>query len=175
MRIDYEVHNRGGSPLSFLWAAHPLLQITEGMRLQVTGSPDEIEVSYSAGSRLGQFGDKQPWPVIRQESQVIDLGKTEPMSAETAEKYYFTGKLDTGRASLHDPATGESIEFRFPARQVPYLAVWANYGSYGGYYHLAIEPATGRMDDLSHAMSTGETAVVPAGGKYQWHMEIVIA
>ena len=40
----------------------------------------------------------------------------------------------------------------FPKEQVPYLAIWANYGGYQGQYHLALEPATGLLDNLSYSM-----------------------
>ncbi|MNC49557.1 hypothetical protein D3C75_987460 [compost metagenome] len=164
--------NRSESPFSFLWAAHPLFAVREGMRLHVPGELTEMEVSYSAGGRLGMFGAKQPWPVAQTSSGRVDLSVAEPHRGEFAEKYYFTGKLETGFAGLRDPATGEALTMTFPARQVPYLAVWANYGGYGGNYHLALEPATGRMDNLAYAAQQGEAAVVGPGAVYSWHLEV---
>jgi len=174
LRIDYCVTNRSESPFSFLWAAHPLLRIHDGMKLHVPGGLPEIEISYSAGERLGRFGDKRAWPLVPSAGGTVDLSFTEPNSGRFAEKYYFTGRLDTGFAGLSDPATGEALTFSFPAEQVPYLAVWANYGGFGGHYHLALEPATGRMDDLSHAVRRDEAAVVPGGGVYRWYLEVNI-
>ena len=43
----------------------------------------------------------------------------------------------------------------FPKEQVPYLAIWANYGGYQGQYHLALEPATGLLDNLVFYASSG--------------------
>lgn len=175
LRIEYALTNRSEASFSFLWAAHPLLRVQEGMNLQVPGDLTEIEVSYSEGGRLGVFGDKRPWPVIRTSGGDIDLSVTEPDTGRFAEKYYFTGKLGTGFAGLSDPATSEAITFTFPAEQVPYMAVWANYGGYGGNYHLAFEPATGRMDHLGSAVQQSEAAVVLAGGVYRWFLEVNIA
>ncbi|MGG6309427.1 hypothetical protein [Paenibacillus macerans] len=173
LRIDYAVANRSEAPFSFLWAAHPLLRAREGMTLHVAGDPAEIEVSYSEGGRLGQFGDKQPWPLAQTADGVtVDLSIVEPNVGRFAEKYYFTGQLRAGFAGLRDPETGEALTFAYPVDRVPYLAVWANYGGFGGNYHLALEPATGRMDDLAHAVRQGEAAVVPPGGMYRWHLEV---
>jgi len=143
LRIDYTLTNESDSPFSFLWAAHPLFKVHEGMRLQVPDELTEIEVSYSEGGRLGVFQDKHSWPFIQTEQGCIDLSVIGPADEKTAEKYYFTGKLSNGFASLIDPETGEAAMFRFPVEQVPYLAIWANSGGYGGYSHFAIEPATG--------------------------------
>ncbi|MNM53081.1 Aldose 1-epimerase [compost metagenome] len=173
LRIDYAVTNRSESPFSFLWAAHPLLQVREGMKLHVPAELTEIEVSYSAGERLGTFGDKHAWPLAHGAAgEPIDLRTVEPNAGRFAEKYYFSGRLSAGFAGISDPATGEALTFRFPADRVPYLAVWANYGGFGGNYQLALEPATGRMDELAHAVRQGEAATVPARGVYRWHLDV---
>ncbi|MFC5649457.1 hypothetical protein ACFPYJ_09990 [Paenibacillus solisilvae] len=174
LRMDYTLTNRSDSPFSFLWAAHPLFRIHEGMRLNVPGELSEIETSYSQDQRLGVFQDKLAWPIIESEQGMLDLRLIESADSKSAEKYYFTGKLELGMAQLSDPATGEAVTLRFPAETVPYLAVWANYGGFGGHYHLAIEPATGRMDDLAHAVLHNEAAVIGAHGTYRWFLEMEI-
>ncbi|RKP53959.1 hypothetical protein D7Z26_11240 [Cohnella endophytica] len=171
LRIDYTLTNKSASPFSFLWAAHPLFRAQEGMRLRVPEELREIEVSYSADFRLGRFGDRRPWPIPE---VGVDLSVIEPPEGSYAEKYYFTDKLKRGWAELSDPVSGEAVEFRFPAERVPYLAIWANYGGYGGHYHFAIEPATGRMDDLAYAISGDEAATVEAGGRYRWYLELTV-
>lgn len=175
LRIDYTLTNNSEAPFSFLWAAHPLLRVHEGMQLHMPTELREIEISYSANHRLGDFGNKQPWPLATTRGgELVDLSIIGPTGDLTAEKYYFTGTLAVGYAALSDPETGESITFRFPVEQVPYLAVWANGGGFGGHYHLAIEPATGRMDDLSHSMKHDEVTTVEGNGTYEWFLEVAI-
>jgi galactose mutarotase-like enzyme len=184
LRTEYTVANLSGAPFSFLWAAHPLLQVREGMKLHVPNDLKEIEVSYSAVGRLGAFGSKQPWPLAHSSISggLVDLSTVEPNAGRFAEKYYFTGRLGlgsgsgsgSGYAGISDPATGEALMFYFPADQVPYLAVWANYGGFSGNYHVALEPATGCMDELAHAVRRGEAAVVPGRGVYRWHLDVSV-
>ncbi|GGG62600.1 aldose epimerase family protein [Paenibacillus radicis (ex Gao et al. 2016)] len=171
LRIDYVVTNRGEASLPFLWAAHPLFQAPEGLQIRVPEGMNAIEVSYSADERLGVFGDRRSWPIA---GNGIDLSVVEPASSRSAEKYYFEGKAPEGWAELHDPGTGEAVRFRFPPDKVPYLAVWANSGGYGGHHHVALEPATGRMDDLAVAMERGEVAAVEPGGRYEWYLELQV-
>jgi galactose mutarotase-like enzyme len=174
LRIDYCVKNHSLSPFSFLWAAHPLFQVREGMILNVPSDMTQIEISYSEQQRLGVFNDRKSWPLIQTDNGSVDLSKIEPAEGKFAEKYYFADKVKHGWAQLSDPATGEAVTLRFPPEQVPYLAIWANYGGYGGHYHFAIEPATGKMDDLAHAMGQNETATVEALGEYRWFIEVSI-
>lgn len=172
LRIDYAVCNPSPFPFSFLWAAHPLFQIEEGMEIIVPEELTEIAVSYSAQGRLGGTGDVLPWPQPWEERPNIRLNRTGSRQEGSAEKFYFAGQLPEGRASIYDPAAREGLSMIFPKERVPYLSVWANYGGYQGQYHLALEPATGLLDDLSYAMGHGAAAEVPAGGTYTWFLEM---
>ncbi|GIO96123.1 hypothetical protein J14TS5_12090 [Paenibacillus lautus] len=172
LRIDYAVHNSSPFPFSFLWAAHPLFQIDEGIEIIVPDELTEIIVSYSANGRLGEPGGIRTWPQPWEESPHIRLNRTDSRFAATAEKFYFAGELPEGTASIYDPVAGEGLRMMFPMEKVPYLAIWANYGGYQGQYHLALEPATGLLDDLSYAMGRQAAAEVPAGGTYTWYLEI---
>jgi hypothetical protein len=174
LRIDYTLKNRSDFPFSFLWAAHPLFRVREGMRLHVPEELTEIEISHSERRRLGAPLDRQCWPIAQTRCGRIDLSVIGPADGRHAEKYYFVGKLKQGWARLSDPASGEAVAFRFPADKVPYLAIWANYGGYGGFYHVAIEPATATMDDIGLAVRRGEAATVEARGEYAWHLEVAL-
>ncbi|WP_152398899.1 hypothetical protein [Paenibacillus cellulositrophicus] len=172
LRIDYQVTNLSPFPFAFLWAAHPLLQIREGMEIIVPGDPRQIAVSYSERDRLGKRGDLRAWPQPFLDRPECRLDRTGSREERTAEKFYFTGELPEGKASVYDPVKREGITFTFPKEKVPYLSVWANYGGYQGQYHLALEPATGFLDDLAHAMKQDAAAVVEGGGTYTWHLEV---
>lgn len=172
LRIDYAVHNPSPFPFCFLWAAHPLFQIDEGAEIMVPNELREIIVSYSANGRLGEFSDIRKWPQPWDEKPHIRLNRTESRLEASAEKFYFAGELPDGQASIYDPVAREGLRMTFPKEQVPYLGIWANYGGYQGQYHLALEPATGLLDDLSYAMDRQAAAEVPAGDTYTWYLEI---
>lgn len=175
LRIDYSVRNPSPFPLSFLWAAHPLFQVVEGMEIQVPAGLNQIIVSYSRNDRLGQTGDRHPWPRPFGDASPTQLNRVEPDTSRTAEKYYFEDVLPEGKASLYDPRTGERMTMHFPKEQVPYLSIWANYGGYLDQYHVAIEPATAFLDDVSYAMEQGKAVKVEAGGTYEWFLELELS
>ncbi|WP_019635826.1 DUF4432 family protein [Paenibacillus fonticola] len=175
LRIDYSVTNYSPFPFSFLWAAHPLFQIEAGMEIIVPDGLREIAVSYSENARLGRYGDLRSWPQPFADREDIVLNVAGEKRDNTAEKFYFTGKLPEGRAAIYDPRGQEGLTITFPCEKVPYLSIWANYGGYQGQYHLALEPATGYLDHLSAAMEQGRAAIVEAGGTggtYSWHLEV---
>ena len=173
-RIDYRVNNLSDVAMPFLWAAHPLLNIREGMKILVPHDLEEITVSYSHHDRLGSFGERNSWPVaITADEQSTDLSTVGTMMEHSAEKFYFSNPLKEGWVALLDPYTNESFRLAFPVHQVPYLAIWADYGGYGA-YHLALEPASGWMDDLEFAYGKGKTSILPPCGTYTWHLEVTI-
>jgi galactose mutarotase-like enzyme len=175
LRIEYEATNESAEPLSFLWAAHPLLQLRDGMKLLVPPGMDQIVVSYSHNDRLGKPGDICEWPVVHRDGGSITLNIAEPDKGLHAEKYYFRHPATEGWAALLDPGTGEKLTFRYPVDRVPYLAVWANYGGNGGDYNLAIEPATGFLDNLHDAAIHRLTSVIPPHGTYDWFLEVELS
>lgn len=174
LRIDYTVNNNSPFPMSFIWAAHPLFQVEEGMEIVVPSKLKDIVVSYSHDGRLGTYGDERTWPLPLADQPEIQLNRVEAAAAQTAEKFYFVGELPEGEASLYDPRTGEQLTMSFPKEKVPYLSIWANYGGYLGQYHVAIEPATGLLDDLAYAMEQHSVAEVAGHGTYEWFVKITI-
>lgn len=172
LRIDYRVRNLSPFPFSFLWAAHPLFRVKEGMEMIVPSELNKIVVSYSQNRRLGEMGDAHFWPNPCMDAGEIRLDRIESEAARTAEKFYFQGELPEGRAALYDPGTKERLTLLFPKEKVPYLSIWANYGGYRNQYHVALEPATGFLDDLSYAMEHGQAAIIKEHGTYHWFLEI---
>jgi galactose mutarotase-like enzyme len=172
LRIEYQVHNLSHFPFSFQWAAHPLFRVNEGMKLQVPDGLSEIIISYSEQNRLGVFGDRVFWPGAESQGVPLELDRIEQKDTGFAEKYYFYNKVPEGLASLLDPLTNESVTLRFSPAEVPYLAVWANYGGYSGYNHAALEPSTAFLDKLDYAMGKHKAAVVAPNGVYKWYLEV---
>jgi galactose mutarotase-like enzyme len=172
-RMDYTVTNRSEFAFSCLWAAHPLLRVTDGMILELGGNPHprEIVISYSHAERLGSFGNKVSWPVVTTAQDRINLAVYDASGAVFAEKYYFSPPIRTSEASLFDPFTGERFTLRYDAAKTPYLAVWSNGRGFGGHRHLAIEPASGMLDDVNYAAGSNQTAIVPPYGQISWHLE----
>lgn len=169
--MAYEVVNLSPFPFSYLWAAHPLFQVEPGMRLVVPYSEgSEVVLQISKHDHLGQRGSRLPWPHGVNGTR-LDLV---PDKGDRYEKYYFGQSPGEGWARLEHPATGEALTMEFPTGEVPYLAVWANYGGYHGGYHVAIEPATGYLDSLTTAVEQGKVRTLPACGTHSWKIRLFV-
>ncbi len=57
---------------------------------------------------------------------------------------------------------------------VPMLGLWLNRGAWGGYTHVAIEPATGISEHLSTAVERDNVLTVPGGKTAYWSVTIVV-
>ncbi|GLX66342.1 DUF5107 domain-containing protein [Paenibacillus glycanilyticus] len=170
--LEYEVENPTRHLFSYLWAAHPLLNIRAGMKLEVPPSLNEIEIAYSHGERLGRLSDLNRFPLAEgRNGETVDLSILEEKDKNAGEKYYFTGKLQEGNVRLTDPMSGESMMYRFAPGEVPYLAIWAHYGAFGD-YTFAVEPATGYMDSVHRAHELGKVKQVLPGGTNRWALRV---
>ncbi|MBB3108150.1 hypothetical protein FHS18_000178 [Paenibacillus phyllosphaerae] len=175
LRLDYQVENPTQHPFSYLWAAHPLLSIRAGMKLEVPTSLGAIEIAYSHGERLGRPFERNTFPFAAgRDGAVIDLSILEDQDMNAAEKYYFTDRLQEGDVRLTDPLSGEGIVFHFSPDEVPYLAMWAHYGAFGD-YTFAVEPATGYMDSVHRAHGLGKTKQVLPGARNTWNLRVTLA
>jgi hypothetical protein len=174
LRLDYGVENPTQHVFSYLWAAHPLLNIREGMKLEVSPSLGEIEIAYSHGERLGSQFDINTFPLAQgRNGELVNLSILEGKDNNAGEKYYFTGKLQEGYVRLTDPSSCESMMYQFSPDEVPYLAIWAHYGAFGD-YTFAVEPATGYMDSVQRAHGLGKTKQVLPGATNRWTLRVVL-
>ncbi|MDL2214325.1 hypothetical protein LJB76_02040 [Clostridia bacterium OttesenSCG-928-O13] len=168
--LEYRAENLSAYPLKYIWAAHPLFVLEEGLRLDIPGCREIINACWDPIS-LGAYGAHHPWPVA---SGGRDLSRLSPQNG-CFNKYYVWGPLPQNRSTLRY-AGGPSVTLSAPADAVPYLGVWTDEGGYGGYGMAcaAPEPATGAMDRLDTADLFGQVSVLPPQGAATWHLHITL-
>lgn len=172
LNIDYELKNHAAESFSYLWAAHPLLQVQPGMKLITTPSKASIQLTYSHRERLGGLFDITSYPLAAtKEGGIADLSTLEDASGRHAEKYYFTEPLEVGYAGISDSSSGAEIFFRFAPEEIPYLGIWARYGAFGQYTY-AIEPSTGYLDSVQEAYNRGKVKQVAGKSTDRWRLEV---
>lgn len=174
LKIDYRLDNTTPHVFSYLWAAHPLLAVSPGMKLDTEPSSGNIQISYSHLDRIGKQLDVTSFPIASTNNGAeVNLSVMEDGSTLAAEKYYFTDALQDGYASLADPVTGDRITFRFSTEENPYLAIWANYGGFDD-YTFAIEPASGYMDSVDYAHRIGKVKQVQGYSTNHWTLSVAL-
>jgi hypothetical protein len=69
----------------------------------------------------------------------------------------------------------EAIGFSFQADVLPYILVWINWGGYLGHYHIALEPSSGRPDNLDVAVNQWKNySVMDAKAEVTWTTKVFL-
>ena len=168
LKIEYELHNLTPFSISYMWCAHNLLQIEPGMQWIVEPNLDSVIYQYSHQNRMTpQKYGRTSFPAVHSPS--VDLSIIEANQGRVAEKYWFEGEIKDGTYGIWQPATGEQLLYAYNADDIPYLAIWANYGVFNDDYTAALEPATGYLDDLYAAHLLQKVKTVQGNGKITWN------
>jgi hypothetical protein len=174
MLLRYRVENHSAFGLPVMWAAHPLLNITAGMRIILPESARNI-MNTVPGSVLGAYGNRFDFPLARTaDGKTWDLAEIGPPSRKTYFKYFFMDDLQEGFAILHDPKTRDTVGFAWPVAQVPYLGMWVNEGGWADIYHMAFEPCTAPFDRWDIARLWGRLPVIPPSGSLHWELRLTV-
>jgi hypothetical protein len=169
--IVYRITNHAEHPLPYIWAAHPLLRIEPGMRIDL---PEHVVLSCAAGTgdNLPAFGRGFTWPLAPRDGlEPLDLSRVpEPIGAALK---LFTQPLDPGWVAVSSADGRESFRLDFSNSPSQCIGLWLNYGGWSGsgsppYFNTGIEPTTSPCDTLTDAITQNLAAVVAPGEIQQW-------
>jgi len=159
--------------LEYHYSGHNTLNINPNYRIVLPGEVTRVKRGMAVTDRLGNMGDEISWPVtVDRDGKTVDLSKIGQPCEGTGENLY-TPKLRESWCAAFNESRKEVIGFSFQAQALPYILVWINHGGYGGYYHIALEPATGRPDNLEVAVKDWKNyAVLEPRAEVAWTEKI---
>jgi len=129
VNIKYQLKNLSAFEFKYLWAAHPLLNVTPDTRIILPGKL-RIRTDWSKNERLGKLLYETSWPQAQSpDGEVIDLSIIKTPEADQATKF-FTTVMEQGWCALHDIRTGDFLKFSFPVKKIPYVGIWINEGGW---------------------------------------------
>jgi hypothetical protein len=75
-----------------------------------------------------------------------------------------------GSAVVRYPSRGRGlrIEYHSPDELRAYWGIWINTGGWAGHHHFALEPTTGRFDQIDRAIHDRSTGRVAPLGRRDW-------
>ena len=169
--IAYRLTNHADQPLPYIWAAHPLLNIEPGMRIDL---PDQVKVTCTSGTGedLPEFGKLFSWPgATSSRGKPLDLSRV-PEPTGLAVKL-FTQPLDRGWVAVTSADGRESFRLDFANSRPTHIGIWLNYGGWSGsgsppYFNVGIEPTSSPCDTLTDAIAQNLAAMVPPNETQQW-------
>ncbi|MEV7144734.1 hypothetical protein [Streptomyces tauricus] len=169
--VDYRM--RAAAGYRFIWAAHALLDLTEGAELHAaSGTPTRLFAEaepYVDDWPTGAHSLWGSWPAPAG-LRLDRCGRQDGTAVGAVLCPHETGEaeIEVGDGSdvlrLHLDAPGQ------PAS----MALWRNLGGFPAtkpYRSIGVEPMLGRVFDLADA-GEGEAAVVPAGGELRWRLTV---
>lgn len=167
--LDYRAENLSQYPLKYIWAAHPLFILEDGMKLELIGCEELMNVCDDP-KQLGTYGEHHPWPVCARGRDMSRLTSKN----RSYNKYYVWNQLKENRSALMYP-DGTVVTLSAPVDKVPYLGVWTDEDGYGYDMRCAApEPCTGAFDRLDTADLFGRVSVLESHKSVDWRLTISV-
>jgi galactose mutarotase-like enzyme len=173
--LRYEVHNLSGDSLEYHYSAHNTISVSPQFRIFLPKEVTKLKLGYTG--RFGKAGDEISWPwAVDKKGNRIDLSKVSDACEKTMENLY-TSKLSERWCAAVNQSRQEAIGFTWEGEALQYLNVCTNYGGWRDYYFIALEPVTGRPDNLEVAVNKWKKdyAVTAPEGTATWTEKIVLA
>jgi galactose mutarotase-like enzyme len=174
--LRIEIRNLSNESLEYHFTHHNTLQVSPNHRIVIPREVSKVKLGYTLTDRLGKVGDELTWPqTTDKDGNIVDVSRLGNATDGTAENLY-TPKLTETWCALLNEAKGEAIGFNWSVESLPYLLIWISNGGWRNCYHTALEPSSGRPDNLDKAVNQWKDfAKLDAKGKIAWKEHIVLA
>lgn len=168
LRAEYTLQNLAPFDFHFVWSMHALCSLHAPVELQMPGGT--YRFSHDAESR--KYDAPFTWPVI---GSGEDLSQPPNLPPKRGWKIFSQEKISSP-ALVKYPTRGRSLKVEYASDDTlpAYWGLWVNTGGWSGHKHFAIEPTTGRYDELDRSTKDGSAGVVSAMGKATWRVQLTV-
>ena len=176
LRLDYTILNFGQNQMPFIYSAHSFLNATKTCCLELPKRMRDVYI-YVASENSGFKSNT--WIKNKVLKEIV-CKKNLSAKKESFVKF-FSDKLRTNSAGLHNLKTGKTLTVEFDHDHLPHLGVLVNEGYDGlgdgdfkGKLLVALEPTTSIGDDIQTAEKTQTLKTIPAGESVKFWIKIDI-
>ena len=172
--LRYELRNRSRKPIEYHYSGHNTISVNAHCRIVLPHEVTKLKLGYTG--RLGTMGDHVTWPTAADaRGNKLDISKVSGPCEGTMENLY-TPRLNRPWCAAVNEARREAIGFQWEGDALRYINVCTNNGGWNGYYFAALEPVTGRPDNLEVSVNQWKDyATLGPNGKTAWSQRIVLA
>ena len=172
--LRYEVRNLSDESLEYHYSGHNTIQVSPYHRIVLPHEVTKLKIGYTG--RLGKMGDEVTWPeTIDNKGNRVDISKVTTPCDGTMENVY-TPRLKQRWCAAVNEARMEAIGFTWEGEALRYFNVCTNNGGWRDYYFAALEPVTGRPDNLEVAVNQWKDyAVLKPNERTTWTQKVVLA
>jgi hypothetical protein len=174
LTLEHELRNLSDETLEYHYSSHNTLQVTPFHRIVLPHDVSKVKLGYAG--QFGKMGDEITWPeCVDNKGERMDVGKIRGPCEKTVENLY-TARLKERWSALINEARQEAIGFRFDGDALPYILICTNNTGWRDYYFAAIEPVSGRPDNLDVAVNQWKDyATLKPKTKVNWKQTIILA
>ena len=166
LKIDYLITNLSNDDFNALWAGHLLVAMPEGGKIITPfARGEEVDLVSDIKGKFGVCGDR-----LKLDSKKMLEFEKEP--ANQCYKLYFPQKLD-GSFVGFEFSDGKTLMMEF-SKELPYLGLWINDGSFFTRRSVGLEPCTAGYDTVYKAEPYGQKSVIPAKGQLKFTVKLSI-
>jgi hypothetical protein len=162
---DYTLVNLAPFEFRFVWAAHALMAMHQSVQLELSEP-----ATFHHGLNADGLEHHPPfqWPMALAD---VDLSRPDSLPAKRRWKVYSQESI-TSPVTVRYPGRGRSVSIAYSSDDglAAYWGIWINTGGWGGHKHFAIEPTTGRFDQIDQSIWDSSAGRVAPMGRRDWSM-----
>jgi len=160
---EYTLINLAPFEFRFVWAQHALLSLAAPAELDMTHAPLFRWSHDAAGNEVQKTFD---WP---RTADGDDLSKPATLPPGKAWKIYSADPIESS-AVVRYPTRGRTVQIEYNSEDDlhAYWGLWINTGGWAGHHHFAIEPTTGRFDQIDRSIKDNSAGSVAPMGRKVW-------
>jgi hypothetical protein len=160
---EYSLNNLAPFEFCFVWAMHALMSAALPVEFDFTGDP-AFRFSHDAAGV--EIHSNFAWPTG-------PAGENFSHPAELPVKKgwkLFSTKAIQSAWEIRYPTRNRSVRVEYSdVDALPaYWGIWISTGGWGGSPHFAIEPTTGRYDQIDRSVKDGSVGTVGPFGRREW-------
>ncbi len=165
---EYTLVNMAPFPFHFVWAMHALMSSKSPAEIDF-GSPLQFRRSHGTAFE-GKIGDFA-WPKALPDADLSQIAK---LPLEQSYKA-FSHEPIAQPVVVRYPARNRSATLAFSSEALrAFWGVWINTGGWQHHQHFAIEPSTGRYDELDQAIRDGSAGTVGPRETVEWSLKLSV-
>jgi hypothetical protein len=159
----YSLVNLAPFGFRFVWAQHALMSMIQPVQIRFTpGLP--MRLSHDAGGRA--IDQNFAWP---RGTQGEDFSHPDGLPADRGWKMFSVEPI-SAPAVVSYPSRSRALEIEYESEDAitAYWGIWIDNGGWAHHHHFALEPTTGRFDQLDRSMKDDSAATVGPSMQVNW-------
>lgn len=166
---EYTLVNLAPFEFRFVWALHPLMSLVSPVELDL---PSGLPFRLSHDANGHDIDQGFTWPKLTGD---IDLSRPADLPPQAGWKVFSAHPID-GPLTIRYPARARqaTIEYGSDEGMPAYWGIWINTGGWGTHRHFAIEPTTGRFDQIDRAIKDQTAGRLAAMATRTWTARITL-